>query len=70
MLLKGSIIKDPLPETTQFVETVEKDNEYISDANLDSATNTVSYTVLKDIPTNLVQTIKFKVKYSDNNAKP
>lgn len=67
---KGSIIKDPLPEMTQFVETVEKDNEYISDANLDSATNTVSYTVLKDIPTNLVQTIKFKVKYSDNNAKP
>lgn len=70
VIKKGAIIKDPLPETTQFVETIDKDNEYISDAHLDSATNTVSYTVLKDFPTNLSQTIKFKVKYSDGNAKP
>lgn len=27
------------------------------------------YTVLKDIPTNLAQTINFKVKYSYDNAK-
>ncbi|WP_207696575.1 hypothetical protein DOK67_0002117 [Enterococcus sp. DIV0212c] len=70
VIKKGSIITDPLPETTQFIETINKDNEYISVANIDRTTNTVSYTVLKDIPTNLVQTIKFRVKYSDVNVKP
>ncbi|MDG4967160.1 SpaA isopeptide-forming pilin-related protein [Lactococcus lactis] len=70
VIKKGSTLTDPLPEKVQFVETIDKNNEYISDVKLDSDTNTVSYTVLKDIPTNLVQTIKFRVKYSDAHAKP
>ena len=66
----GTVITDPLPEKTQFIETIQKDNEFISDANYDSSTNKVIYTVLKDIPVNMAQTIKFKVKYSDSSAKP
>ncbi|MDG4966880.1 SpaA isopeptide-forming pilin-related protein [Lactococcus lactis] len=69
VIKKGTIITDPLPENTEYIETIDKDGEFISDANLDSSTNTVSYTVLKDIPMQTVQAIKFKVKYSNLNAK-
>uniref|UniRef100_UPI0021C9A929 SpaA isopeptide-forming pilin-related protein n=1 Tax=Enterococcus faecalis TaxID=1351 RepID=UPI0021C9A929 len=64
----GTIISDPLPEYTKFIKTDEMDSEYFSDAVYNADTNTVSYTLLKDIVQKDSSTIKFTVHYKNDQA--
>ncbi|MBC1397666.1 Cna B-type domain-containing protein [Listeria fleischmannii] len=65
----GTEIVDPLPDYTTFSNTVLPLDEYFSDGVYDSATNTVTYTLLKDLTEGEQKTIHFKVNYHNKTAK-
>ncbi|WP_423363875.1 MSCRAMM family protein [Mycoplasma sp. P36-A1] len=67
---QGTVITDPLPQFTTYKSTIKYDPAYISAANYDSSTNTVSYTLLKDINEGDLTKITFAVDYDNPNALP
>ncbi len=65
----GTEIVDPLPEYTSFSNTIRSTEEFFSEGVYDSATNTVTYTLLKDLVQGEQKTIQFKVNYNNPTAK-
>lgn len=64
----GTVITDPLPEFTTYLKTTAKENAVFSDATYEASSNTLSYTVLKDIPEGEEQQIKFQVQYANTDV--
>ncbi|AEA93498.1 hypothetical protein CVT43_04380 [Enterococcus faecalis OG1RF] len=65
----GTIITDPLPEFTKYDGDVQVDTNYLSSGVYDAASNTVKYTLLKDLPQGQSTLMKFKVLYDNKDAK-
>ncbi|MBF8807256.1 MAG: hypothetical protein IC227_01110 [Enterococcus lacertideformus] len=65
----GTVIADPLPEHTRYVETIGADSEYFTVANYNQESNTLYYTLLKDIPEGTEKTIKFSAIFSHPEAQ-
>ncbi|WP_285013728.1 SpaA isopeptide-forming pilin-related protein [Lactococcus garvieae] len=66
----GLSITDPLPDNVSFIETTEIDSEYFSDGVYDSLNNTITYTLIKDLPAGASSQIKFNTRWSDSGAMP
>ncbi|MCO6017786.1 hypothetical protein CKN86_10255 [Carnobacterium divergens] len=66
-LKAGTIVTDPLPVNTSYLATQKHDD--FSDATYDLIKNTISYTLLKDIPPGESRDIEFTVDYDDSNAQ-
>lgn len=65
----GTEIVDPLPDYTSFSNIVEPLSDYFSNGTYDSTTNTVKYTLLKDLTEGEQKKIQFKVNYHNSAAK-
>lgn len=65
----GTIVADPLPEYTEYVDTIEADLEYFTAANYNQESNTLYYTLLKDIPEGTEKIIKFAAIFSHPEAQ-
>lgn len=68
VIAAGTVITDPLPQFTTYLQTTAKENSVFSDATYESNSNTLSYTVLKDIPEGEEQQIKFQVQYANTDV--
>ncbi|EOW77617.1 hypothetical protein I591_00470 [Enterococcus villorum ATCC 700913] len=66
----GTVISDPLPEYTTYQSTVSKDNEVVSDPVYDKETNTLKYTLKKDLNEGENTVIHFSVIFNNPAAKP
>ncbi|MDT1938859.1 MULTISPECIES: SpaA isopeptide-forming pilin-related protein [Carnobacterium] len=66
-LKAGTIVTGPLPVNTSYLATQKHDD--FSDATYDLIKNTISYTLLKDIPPGESRDIEFTVDYDDSNAQ-
>ncbi len=65
----GTVIADPLPEYTKYVDTIEADSQYFTVADYNQESNTLYYTLLKDIPEGTEKTIKFSAIFSNPKAQ-
>lgn len=65
----GTIIKDPLPEFTKYLETTNQ-NSFFSSGDYDVEKNELSYTTLQELKEGESQVVKFTVHYKNDNAKP
>lgn len=63
----GTVVSDPLPKNTTYLST--KEHNGFSDANYDQSSNTVSYTLLEDIPQGSYRTIQLEVDCSNPDFK-
>ncbi|WP_285015719.1 MULTISPECIES: Cna B-type domain-containing protein [Lactococcus] len=63
----GTVVSDPLPKNTTYLSTSE--HKGFSEATYDSNTNTVSYTLLEDIPQGSSRSIQLVVDCSNPNFK-
>lgn len=61
----GTVVSDPLPSNTTYLST--KEHNGFSDATYNSNTNTVSYTLLEDIPKGSARSIQLTVDCSNPN---
>ena len=68
-LLAGTVVSDPLTDHMSYLETESFDTNYFSNPEYNTSTNTVSYTLLKDLEAGQEATIKFKTLYSNLNAE-
>ncbi|OTP26397.1 MSCRAMM family protein, partial [Enterococcus mundtii] len=66
----GTIISDPLPQFTTYQSTVSKDDAVVSDATYDKETNTLKYTLKKDLTYGQSTNISFSVLFNNPTAKP
>lgn len=66
-LKAGTVVSDPLPDYVSFDSTLSNNN--FSDAVYDKSTNTVSYTLLSDIPQGESREIQLKVNYTNSSAQ-
>lgn len=66
-LKAGAIVTDPLPKNTTYLSTQIHEN--FTDATYDRVSNTLTYTLLKDIPEGESRDIQFTVDYDDMAAQ-
>lgn len=66
----GTKIIDVLPEHTSFVKTVQRNSDYISRVEYQKDSNTVTYTLLKDLEVGRETVVKFQAYYNNPMAKP
>ena len=66
----GTVISDPLPEFTTYQSTISKDNDIVSEATYDKATNTLEYTLKKDLTDGQSTSISFSILFDNPTAKP
>ncbi|MBC6309728.1 Cna B-type domain-containing protein [Listeria sp. FSL L7-1582] len=65
----GTRIVDPLPDYITFNKTIEFNNHFISDATYDADTNTLEYTLLRNLNVGQKTTVKFLANYSNPDAR-
>lgn len=66
-LKAGTIVTDPLPDFVSYDSTIS--NTGFSEATYNKDTNTVSYTLLNDIPQGQSKELKVKVTYNNGSAQ-
>lgn len=69
MLPAGTVVSDPLEKNLSYLETPVLDPSYFSAPIYDAGTNTVSYTLLKDLNAGESTTIGLKTKYINPDAQ-
>ncbi|CAJ1223384.1 hypothetical protein LLWA12L8_FAMOGCFE_00642 [Lactococcus lactis] len=67
VLKAGTIVTDPLPDFVSYDSTIS--NPGFSEATYNKDTNTVSYTLLNDIPQGQSKELKVKVTYNNGSAQ-
>ncbi|MBC1359272.1 Cna B-type domain-containing protein [Listeria booriae] len=65
----GTKIVDPLPEYTTYNKTTQVDSQYLSNGVYDATTNTITYTLLKELDMGESTNVKFAVNYANPGAK-
>lgn len=65
----GTKIIDPLPEHITFNKTIAFNEHFISDATYNPDTNTLEYTLLRNLNVGQKTTINFLANYSNPNAR-
>ncbi|MCT1226534.1 Cna B-type domain-containing protein [Lactococcus lactis] len=66
-LKAGTIVSDPLPDFVSYDSTIEGTG--FSEATYNKNTNTVSYTLLNDLPQGQNKELKIKVNYTNSSAQ-
>ncbi|MBC1606085.1 LPXTG cell wall anchor domain-containing protein [Listeria rocourtiae] len=66
----GTIVTDPLPNHVTYLDTIKLDSNYFSQPFYDKSSNTVTYTLLKDLNAGESSSIDIKTFYENLNAQP
>ncbi|MBC1937557.1 LPXTG cell wall anchor domain-containing protein [Listeria grandensis] len=66
----GTVVTDPLPNHVTYLDTIKMDPNYFSQPVYDKNTNTITYTLLKDLNAGESSAIDVKTFYENRNAQP